>query len=118
MRSLLRGIARLLSILGIILLFVAALLGGVLWLTLPRSNQTARIQGLSAPVDISFDGDGIPRIRAANDLDAAAALGFVHARDRSDRRRREDPQRFAHERRTKPHRRRDDRWQERIGSAA
>ena len=82
MRSLLRGIARLLSILGIILLFVAALLGGVLWLTLPRSNQTARIQGLSAPVDISFDGDGIPRIRAANDLDAAAALGFVHARDR------------------------------------
>ena len=82
MRSLLRGIARLLSVLGIILLFVAALLGGVLWLTLPRSNQTARIQGLSAPVDISFDGDGIPRIRAANDLDAAAALGFVHARDR------------------------------------
>ena len=82
MRSLLRGIARLLSILGIILLFVAALLGGMLWLTLPRSNQTARIPGLSAPVDISFDADGIPRIRAANDLDAAAALGFVHARDR------------------------------------
>jgi penicillin amidase len=82
MRSLLRGIARLLSILGILLLFVAALIGGVLWLTLPRSNQSARIQGLSAPVDISFDADGIPRIKAANDLDAAAALGFVHARDR------------------------------------
>jgi penicillin G amidase len=82
MRSLLRGIARLLSALGVLLLFVAALLCGVLWLTLPRSSQQARIPGLSAPVDISFDADGVPRIRAANDLDAAAALGFVHARDR------------------------------------
>ncbi|HSZ92794.1 MAG TPA: penicillin acylase family protein [Acetobacteraceae bacterium] len=82
MRRLLRGIARLLSILGVLLLFFAALIGGVLWLTLPRSNQAARIQGLSAPVDISFDADGVPRIKAANDLDAAAALGFVHARDR------------------------------------
>ena len=82
MRSLLRGIARLLSALGVLLLFVAALVGGVLWLTLPRSNQAARIQGLSVPVDITFDGDGVPRIRAANELDAAAALGFVHARDR------------------------------------
>jgi penicillin amidase len=54
----------------------------VLWLTLPRSSQQARIQGLSAPVDITFDADGVPRIRAANDQDAAAALGFVHARDR------------------------------------
>ena len=68
--------------LGFLLLFFAALVGGVLWLTLPRSNQFARIPGLSAPVDISFDADGVPRIRAANDLDAAAALGFVHARDR------------------------------------
>jgi penicillin amidase len=82
MRSLLRGIARLLSVLGILLVLVAALLGGVLWLTLPRANQSARIQGLSAPVDISFDADGVPRIRAANEQDAAAALGFVHARDR------------------------------------
>jgi penicillin G amidase len=82
MRRLIRGIARLLTVLGILLLFVVVLLGGVLWLTLPRSSQTARIQGLSAPVDISFDGDGVPRIKAANDQDAAAALGFVHARDR------------------------------------
>src|ERR1700733_475814 len=82
MRSLLRGIARLLSALGVILLLIAALVGGILWLTLPRSSQSARIPGLSAPVDISFDADGIPRIKAANDMDAAAALGFVHARDR------------------------------------
>jgi penicillin amidase len=82
MRSLLRGIARLLSVLGVILLLLVALISGALWLSLPRSSQIARIPGLSAPVDISFDADGIPRIRAATDQDAAAALGFVHARDR------------------------------------
>ena len=34
------------------------------------------------PVAVSLDGDGIPRVAAGSDLDAAAALGFVHARDR------------------------------------
>jgi penicillin amidase len=53
-----------------------------LWSTLPPSTQTARIQSLAAPVEINFDTDGVPRIHAANDADAAAALGFVHARDR------------------------------------
>jgi penicillin amidase len=61
------------------------LCGGVaaaLWATLPGSAETARIPGLSASVTITYDADGIPRIRAANAQDAAAALGFVHARDR------------------------------------
>jgi penicillin amidase len=82
MRTLLRGLARVLSAIGFLLILFAALISGALWLTLPGRNQTARIPGLTAPVDISFDGDGIPRIHAANDRDAAAALGFVHARDR------------------------------------
>jgi penicillin G amidase len=55
---------------------------GLLWLTLPPGNQTLRIPSLSAPVDITFDSDGIPRIVAANERDAATALGYVHARDR------------------------------------
>jgi penicillin amidase len=55
---------------------------GALLLTLPRAHGAASIPGLSAAVDISFDGDGVPRIHAANALDGAAALGFVHARDR------------------------------------
>ena len=71
-----------LTALGIIILLLSALIGGALWLTLPSRDQQARIPGLSAPVQISFDSDGIPRIHAANDIDAAAALGFVHARDR------------------------------------
>jgi acyl-homoserine lactone acylase PvdQ len=54
----------------------------LLWLTVPPDNQTLRIPGLSASVEIIFDGNGVPRIAAANELDAATALGFVHARDR------------------------------------
>jgi penicillin amidase len=72
----------LLTTLGIIVLLVAAIVTGVLWLTLPPRSQQVRIAGLSGPVDISFDADGIPRIRAASAIDAATALGFVHARDR------------------------------------
>ena len=47
-----------------------------------RRDQQAAIPGLSAPVSIRFDQDGVPRIQAATELDAATALGFVHARDR------------------------------------
>ncbi len=82
MRALFRLVRRLLSGLGFIVMLVAALVSGVLWLTLPPRSQQARIPGLTGPVDIGFDADGIPRIRAATELDAAAALGFVHARDR------------------------------------
>jgi penicillin G amidase len=82
MRAFLRVVRRLLSWAGFIVLLVAAIVTGLLWLTLPPRSQQARIPGLMGPVDIGFDSDGIPRIRAANATDAAAALGFVHARDR------------------------------------
>src|SRR5579871_5637970 len=82
MRALFRVIRRLLTGLGFLVLLVIAVLTGMLWLTLPPREQEARIPGLSGPVDIGFDSDGIPRIRAANAIDAATALGFVHARDR------------------------------------
>src|SRR6185437_4067426 len=82
MRALFRVVRRLLTGLGFLVLLVIAVLTGLLWLTLPPREQEARIAGLSGPVDIGFDSDGIPRIRAANATDAAAALGFVHARDR------------------------------------
>jgi penicillin amidase len=82
MRRPLRFLRRLLTAAGFIVLLAAAVVTGVLWLTLPPRSQQARIPGLSGPVDIGFDADGIPRIRAASATDAAAALGFVHARDR------------------------------------
>lgn len=65
---------------------LAALLLGLeeatVWSTLPGGDVTADIPGLSAPVSIEIDADAIPRIRAANERDAAAALGFAHARER------------------------------------
>ncbi|MDW8313747.1 MAG: penicillin acylase family protein [Rhodovarius sp.] len=72
------------------LLFAASavlllLVGGVLvlvWSTLPAADQRLALPGLSAPVEITLDGAGIPRIRAATEADAAMALGWLHARDR------------------------------------
>ncbi len=69
------------ALLGL-LAFTCVATAGLFWLSLPPPGTEARVPGLAAPVAISLDGDGIPRIAAGSDLDAAAALGFVHARDR------------------------------------
>ena len=77
-----RVIAQIAATIGRIFLLALAAVVGVLWLTLPPSRTHIPIVGVSAPVYITFDQDGIPRIHAASDEDAAVALGFVHARDR------------------------------------
>ena len=69
------------------LLILAILIGG-LWLhgrltaSLPQLDGERRIAGLAAPVEVERDGLGVPTIRAANRVDAARALGFLHAQDR------------------------------------
>lgn len=73
---------RFLLALGLLVLAMAGAVAALLWSTLPPSDDTLHISGLRAPVDITLDADGIPRIRAANDIDAATALGYLHARDR------------------------------------
>lgn len=78
----LRLLRRLAGFLGGLVLLATAAVGAALFLCLPPDAEAARIPGLSAPVAITFDGDGVPRIRAATATDGAAALGFVHARDR------------------------------------
>lgn len=46
-------------------------------------NQVRQVQGLSGPVNITFDRWGIPHIRAlASDMDVFFAQGYVHAQDR------------------------------------
>jgi len=55
-------------------LAVLALLGLVL--------PAAELPGLRAPVRVVWDSSGIPHIFAENDADAAAVLGYLHARDR------------------------------------
>ncbi|HEX3351159.1 MAG TPA: penicillin acylase family protein, partial [Acetobacteraceae bacterium] len=69
------------AVIGVAAIAVAGV-GGLIWATLPRGDLDAAIPGLTAPVDVTIDADGIPRIRAQNRLDAAAALGFLHARER------------------------------------
>ena len=69
------------ALLGL-LAFAGTAAAGLFWLSLPPAGMEARVPGLAGPVAITLDGDGIPRVAAGSELDAAAALGFVHARDR------------------------------------
>ena len=78
----LRIVGRTLGAIVALMLLAVAATGAALYLTLPGAHERASIPGLGAPVDVSFDADGIPRIRAASAMDGAAALGYVHARDR------------------------------------
>ena len=76
---LLLGLAHLALTLPVVAaLGVAALVA----LTLPGGSQSARIPGLSGPASIELDADGVARIHAATARDAAAALGYAHARER------------------------------------
>ena len=61
---------------------LAGLAALTLWFTLPPARSAVHLAGLTAPVDVTLDRWGIPRIRAATEADAAAALGYLHARDR------------------------------------
>ena len=49
---------------------------------LPSRRGTCVIPELSAPVEVAFDAEGIPHIRAVLEDDAWRALGWVHASDR------------------------------------
>ncbi len=82
MRPALRFLRRLLGLAVVLLLLAACAIAGLLWMSLPGGDLRAALPGLAGPVTVAIDRDGIPRIHATNALDAAAALGFVHARER------------------------------------
>ena len=82
MRNPLRLVRRVLAGIGILVLLLAASVFGLLWLSGPSDKQELAIEGLSGPVNVTFDADGVPHIHAASALDGATVLGFVHARDR------------------------------------
>ena len=63
-------------------LLLIGLAAATLWLTLAPSRSVAHVAGLTGPVEVTLDRWGIPRIQASTDSDAAAALGYLHARDR------------------------------------
>ncbi len=56
---------------------------GLVLVSCVPTHQVRQVQGLSGPVNITFDRWGIPHIRAvASDMDVFFAQGYVHARDR------------------------------------
>ena len=77
-----RWLRRGLALLGSLVLLAVAGVAGMVWLTLPGGDVSAGLPGLSAPATVTLDADGIARITAQSDIDAAEALGFVHARER------------------------------------
>jgi penicillin amidase len=68
--------------LAIILIVVLLVAGAVVWRTLPGGDLNVQVAGLSGPVSITIDADGIPRIAATTEQDGATTLGFLHARER------------------------------------
>ncbi|MFN2464706.1 MAG: penicillin acylase family protein [Candidatus Dormibacteria bacterium] len=49
---------------------------------LPRTEGRMAVDGLSAEVEITRDGHGVPLVVAQNRRDACLALGFLHGQDR------------------------------------
>ncbi len=78
MRWLLRALAALLVIV------VVAAGGGYVWLrgSLPQTDGTIAVTGLSGPIEIVRDRYAVPHIFAQSTEDAAFGLGFAHAQDR------------------------------------
>lgn len=71
-------------VLGLVLLAALVATGGYLYLrqSLPDYDADAAVPGLTAPIDIVRDADGIPHVFASNKLDGLFGLGYVHAQDR------------------------------------
>jgi penicillin amidase len=82
MRTLFRWLRRALAAVVVLLLLAAAAVAASVWLSMPGRGGDAVIAGLGAPVSVTLDADGVPRIQAASEVDAAAALGWLHARER------------------------------------
>ena len=81
-RRILRALGILLGLLVLVLLIAGLWLRSRLQASLPQLDGDRRVAGLSAPVEIERDDLGVPTIHAASQIDAARALGFLHAQER------------------------------------
>jgi penicillin amidase len=77
-----RWLLLIVGVLVVVLLVVGLWLHHRIAASLPVLRGQAAIPTLSAPVVVERDALGVPTLRAATRLDAARALGFVHAQDR------------------------------------
>lgn len=72
------------GLLSVTLLAAAAWFGGRFYLagSVMPDRGKSRLAGLEAPVEVLFDGRGIPRVYAESDADALRTLGWLHAGER------------------------------------
>jgi penicillin amidase len=76
------------AVIGFFVVLLLAVVGARLWLrhtvraALPQIDGTLSVSGLSAPVHVQRDAQGVPHIVAANLDDLIYAQGFVTAQDR------------------------------------
>lgn len=73
------------STISILLLLALLAVGWVYWrirASLPSLDGTVARSGVSAPVTITRDAQGVPTLRAESRVDIARALGFLHGQDR------------------------------------
>lgn len=82
MRMVRRLAIALLSGLVLFLITIVMVVYSLGQLSVPPQAEEIELEGLSAPIAITFDGNGIPTIQAVTMLDAYQALGYLHARDR------------------------------------
>jgi len=72
----------------IVVVLIAATAAALVWGrsqlrgSLPQLDGERQLPGLAAPVEIARDHLGIPTVRAGSRVDAARAIGFLHAQDR------------------------------------
>ena len=72
-------------LISLLVIVTTAVIGGYVWYrqaSQPSTAGTLQLTGLRERVTIVRDRNAVPRIAAANALDAYYALGFVHAQDR------------------------------------
>lgn len=73
---------RLIAIVVLPLLVGGAWLYATLKASLPAEGMLHLTRGVSAPVSISRDANGVAHIQADSDIDAFFAVGYAHAQDR------------------------------------
>jgi penicillin amidase len=73
---------RILVTLSVIVLVIVALFWMATEQLKPTYQGELSLEGLNGPVEVIYDGHGVPHIYAESETDAHRALGYVHAQDR------------------------------------